>query len=259
MKNLLLIISILFLTSIVGCNPVTKENASSTELEVSPDNSLPVAICIWKEISVKESPNEKGKYLTSVFLGEKLTVLADTASERLNNRIYSYQKVKLADGSQGWIRSEFIAINATPAAFLKDATIYKRPDLMTSSKKSFNAMDFVAIKNLTQDGWAEVIGKRAGDTWFSSGWVKEENLTKDSKDITFSVLFTKAMDIRDTDLRTAEVKSILNTPELAGSLFFTRVNDIYGDGLQDGDSYEDSESNQGDQDSQSESEADSTI
>jgi hypothetical protein len=235
MKNYFSLLCALALITLLSCgskdgNDIEtadlNDNAGVSEEDAS-SPSTPQALCIWKEVSIRETPSEKGKYRTTVYLGEKLHVMPDTASETVNDKIYNYQLVKLGDGTQGWIRKEFIAINAVPAAFLHDAMIYKRPDLMTSSKKNYTAMDFVAVKNTNKDGWTEVIGKRSGDTWFTTGWVKNENLTMDQKDVMFSVLYLKAMDITDEVKRSEEVQNILMTSDLTESVFYTRINESY--------------------------------
>ncbi len=181
------------------------------------------AVCIWKAVGVRETPEDKGKYLTTIYLGEKVTALGDTASELVGNRRYQYLKLRLIDDTEGWVRSDFVAVDATPGAMLKEATIYKRPDMMTSTEKSFNQMDFVAISNSSGDGWAEVIGKRLGDAWFSSGWVKSENLTTQPTDVAFSVFYTKAMEIEDEAERHAEIAELLQNTDLSSSTFYTIV------------------------------------
>lgn len=181
------------------------------------------ATCIWKEVSVKDTPSEKGKYLTSVFLGERFTFLEDTASEKVGDKRTLYTKIQLTDGKEGWVRSDFIAVGATGAAFTKEATIYKRPDLMTSTSKTFATMDFVAIKTTSTSGWVEVVGKRVGDSWFTTGWVKKESLTERDVDVAFSIFYHKAMDNKDLEKQTKELRALLLRDELSNSIFYAAV------------------------------------
>lgn len=230
MKPFFSLIACLVLFLVLSCQRT--ENVSDVSSAVvadssEPASSVPTAICIWKEVSIRETPSEKGKYITTVYLGEKFEALPDTASEKSKDRIVKFNRIKLGDGTEGWVRAEFIAVNAVPAAFLNDATIYKRPDLMTSSKKNFYAMDFVAVQSKNQNGWAEVKGKRSGDTWFTTGWVKSENLTLDMKDVTLSVLYLKAMSIEDESNRMEEIRTLLMNSDLMASVFYSRVSGIY--------------------------------
>lgn len=219
MKNLLSAFLILFAFLFVSCGqkeakaPDTAASAEAVEPTTKP------AVCIWKEVSIKETPDEKGKYKTSIYLGEKITALEDTSSSSSGGKTVRFRKVQLTDGTQGWVREDFIALNGTPAAFTKDAVIYKRPDMMTTSGKNFKKMDFVAIKSTVDGGWAEVIGKRAGDSWFSSGWVKSEALTSAQADVAFSVFYVKVMDIQDETKRNEELEKLIQNPDLSSSVF----------------------------------------
>lgn len=230
-------IQVFFLAAILAttfsCGSKVDQGIAEDQAEVSTEKTalLPEqpAVCIWKEVGVRETPAEKGKYLTTVYLGEKALALGDTASEVVGNRRYQYRKLRLADGTEGWIRSDFVATGATPAAFLKEAPIYRRPDIMTSTGKNFNQMDFVAIRETGDGGWVEVIGKRMGDTWFSSGWVKVENLTTQPNDVAFSVFYSKAMDLEDESARYEEIQALLKNSDLSSSVFYSVVANMYGE------------------------------
>lgn len=222
MKNcknaFLILLSLLFYACGTKDEKANESTAETVATEETVSTAKP-AVCIWKEISVKETPEEKGKYKTSIYLGEKITALEDTSSSLSGSKTVRFRKVQLTDGTQGWVREDFIALNGTPAAFTKDAVIYKRPDMMTTSGKNFQKMDFVAIKNTVDGGWAEVIGKRAGDSWFSSGWVKSDALTSAQADVAFSVFYVKAMDITDETKRAEELEKIIQNPDLSESVF----------------------------------------
>jgi hypothetical protein len=225
MKNLLLIINLFLLALMTSCDSKSKK----TVVNDLDDDSKLLGICIWKEVSIKDMPSEKGKYLSTIYLGERFEVLEDTASELVKDRRYKYSKVKLTDGTEGWTLSQFVALNGIPAAFLKETTTYKRPDLMTATKKNFHTIDFVALINQTDDGWAEVIGKRVGDSWFTSGWVRNENLSYKKEDVRVSVLYTKAMEIKDLSSRTTELQTILTNSELQTSSLLAFISESLGD------------------------------
>lgn len=224
MKNVLYF-NLLILVSVFSCKPDSEKSTSTLEFAAADNSGSTTGLCIWKEISVKDTPSEKGKFLTSVLLGEKFEVLQDTASENVNGKVYKYQNIKLVDGTVGWIRKEFIAVNAIPAVFTKTAVVYKRPDLMASSKKTFAALDFVAVKDLKNSDWVEVIGKRNGDTWFTSGWVKNEHLTRSEKDVMFAVLYARAMETADATARENELNNLLSNADLQGSMFYATVSE----------------------------------
>ncbi|HEY0653189.1 MAG TPA: SH3 domain-containing protein [Chryseosolibacter sp.] len=218
-----------FVLTVVSCSSSTSDFKSQTTGDPQEDtvakSQLPSGLCIWKEVAVRETPSEKGKYLTSVSLGEKFEVSADTASETVNGKKSVYHLIKLSDGTTGWVRETFIAINAKAGAFTQDAVLYKRPDLMTASKKSFNYLDFVAIKGSNNDGWSEVIGKRKGDTWFSTGWVRTETLTTLEVDVHFSALYNVIMEIPEEVQRQEELDKLFLSDMLAESVFHQQNGD----------------------------------
>jgi hypothetical protein len=233
--------------------PADGSVAAATE-EESESTDKP-AVCIWKEVSIKETAGEKGKYKTSIFLGEKFKALPDTASEVTGSKRVFYRKVRLTDGAEGWVRADFIAVDAVPAAFIKEATLYKRPDIMTTSGKNFFLIDFVAIKSTADGGWAEVIGKRAGDTWFSSGWVKSENLSTTDVDVAFSSLYMRAKEISDPTKQAEAIETLLANSELSSSVFqseFATDGDYEEDAPVE-DFVEDETSEEGDSEGDSES------
>jgi hypothetical protein len=209
------------LSLIIGCASKSEEAATSATDENSTEAPvLKNAVCIWKEVSVRDVPEEKGKYKTTIYLGEKISYTGDTATDVTSEKKNKYVKIKLIDNTEGWVRADLVALDAVPAALKNETMIYKRPDIMTPTNKNFNQMDFVAIKSTT-DGWAEVIGKRMGDTWFSTGWVKSENLTDQSVDVAFSVFYTKAMEISDETKRAEELQKLLNNKDLQSSVFYS--------------------------------------
>src|SRR5690242_11196818 len=79
----------------------------ATEAEATGDGTVSAdtlkTFVNWPEVGIHETPAEKGKYLTSVYMGEQLTVLGDTATEKSGDRTYHYHKVQLSDGKQGWV------------------------------------------------------------------------------------------------------------------------------------------------------------
>jgi hypothetical protein len=228
MKNLIKTALILLTFFLYDCSSKTEEvkgeevteakDTSPTSTVESESPTLP-AVCIWKEVSVKEVAEEKGKYKTTIYLGEQVSALADTASEKTGTRTIKFRKVRLTDGTEGWVREDFIALNSSPAACIKETTLYRRPDFMTPSGKNFKMMDVVAVKSKVGEEWSEVIGKRAGDTWFSSGWVKTENLAQSAVDVAFAVFYLKAQDIPDEIKREEEIQKILQNPDFSTSIF----------------------------------------
>ena len=229
MKNSLIVLTATVALIAAGCGQSRKaeESATATDsTDVAPKKEgMPrVTICLWNEVGIRDNAGEKAKYLTTIYLGEKLTFLGDTASELSGKKKINYKKIRMTDGQEGWVRDEFIAVDVLPAVFKSEALIYKRPEMATATDKSFNKMDVVAIKSI-KDNWAEVIGKRTGDPWFTSGYVRHENLTNGEKDLEFAALYRRAIETKDPDRSKQSLQRLQATDELRSSSFYSYVFD----------------------------------
>lgn len=178
------------------------------------------AVCIWEEISLREGPSAKDKFVTYVHLGEKVTYLGQTAVDSVKGKTYA--KIALADGKEGWSRKDFIIPDAIPASFLQDTDIYGRPDLLTKTKSKFSAMDIVA-KISEKDDWSEVTGKRKEGSWIEKGWVKTTALTTESVDIATAKFGAQAMSKENTDDRLGALEQIVANTDLSSSAFIVRI------------------------------------
>ncbi|MCR9253404.1 MAG: SH3 domain-containing protein [bacterium] len=224
LQSILAIALPVFLFSCGGGNTTessnTEESTETTETteEVveAPEAKVVDAVCIWDKVSVRATPDPKGKWLTSMSIGEKVTFLGETQVDSVDKK--TYYKVKLADDTEGWSRSEFVIPEGTVAVFLKDTEIYKRPDLLTKAEKQYSQMDIVAVKS-TQDDWLEVTGKRAEGKWIEKGWVKSGNISQDQIDVAVAKFGTQALAQEDDDKKMEALQEILDNGDLASSQF----------------------------------------
>jgi hypothetical protein len=148
-------------------------------------------VCISTGTPLREEPKKEGKWISSMMLGETLTYLGETVADSANPK-QDYYKVELSDGKLAWARTYGILINAEPAAIISETPLYKRPDLVTKTDKSFKIVEFVAIIG-EKDDWAEVVGAEKRKT----GWVKKESLSTNAEDVAVATLAQK--DLLDKD------------------------------------------------------------
>ncbi len=196
----------------------SKKAADSTAAENSaPADSLKNFVN-WTEVGLHETPTEKGKYVTSIYIGEQITLVGDTASEKSGDRTYHYHKIQLSDGKQGWVRDEFIAIESLPAASIGSAPIFKRPDIAAVTGKEFGMMDFVAVKP-SATNWVEVTGKVAGEKWFTTGYIQKSDLTFDPIDIEFACLNRRRNETTNENLAATLLKQ-MESATFQGSMFY---------------------------------------
>jgi hypothetical protein len=211
---------------LMGCKGESDRNISEQEAENLITHTE--AVCIWDRVALRESPSEKGKWLASVSLGEKVTYLEETAVDSSGSRAISYYKIALADGKDGWIRSDFVLLDGKPAVFLSTTPYYSRPDLLTKTERTFSMMDIVGIRD-SQGDWIEVSGKRSGGTWIESGWIKSANISTRDVDIAVAKFAGAALANTDEEKKVEAIKEILENPDLTGSAFAVTLADIVRD------------------------------
>ncbi len=117
-------------------------------------------VVIWNEVGIRDTPSDKGKYVTSIYLGERFDLVGDTASEVVGSKRNHYHKITLSDGTGGWVRDELVALHVSPAAVMYNAVVCKRPDQASVTDKTFIGGDFVVVRKVS-GAFLEVTGKIA--------------------------------------------------------------------------------------------------
>lgn len=206
MKKLSFFLIPLSIVFIISCNSKTSNDSSKDKATAVEETS---ALCMWNNLSMRATPNEKGKFLTSLNMGETMIYLDSTVTDESSSKKHQYAKVKLSDNTEGWVRNDLIIIDAKLAVITDKASICKRADLITKTDKSFEAMDIVAVKS-TSSGLANVKGIIKGGTWYSEGWISEGLLSYKKPDITAAILISRALSMKDTEERINELGKIYN-------------------------------------------------
>ncbi|MBE7652247.1 SH3 domain-containing protein [Tenacibaculum finnmarkense] len=158
----------------------TNSQNGETIVESQKKEVLTPAVCLLEKLSVRVTPKSKGKWITSMSLGEKIEFTGEEVTDSVSKKLY--YKVRLIDGKEGWTRATFLAVNGKVSTLLKEANVYKRPDLLTKTNKKYSAMDIIAVLK-TQDDWMHVKGKRAEGQYIEEGWIKSGNLSEASVDV----------------------------------------------------------------------------
>jgi len=220
LKKLFYLALSLSLFVIINCKNGTKTSEGLTE---ESSDEAKFAVCIWDRAALKETPEEKGKWLESLSLGEKCEYLDDTKEDNSGSKPMKYYKVRLQGGKEGWVQATLISLDSKPAALSQNAELYSRADLLTKNNKIFNKMDIVAVK-ATQGDFIEITGKRKEGKWIESGWIKAANVTYSDVDIAVAKFGGKAMDIADTVKRRAAIKEIIDNGDFSNSQFINDLN-----------------------------------
>ncbi len=208
-------------------NENTGENSDAAENQAVEEPEVLEApiVCLWSKISVREEPKAKGKWKAYIYLGEKATYKGITEKDTTVKNGKSYAKIELADGTSGWVEERFFAIGARPAVIISPTKLYERPDILTAGKKSYDRMQFVVITD-EKDGWRKVRAKKADDSWFSSGWVKDNKLTETGIDVSVAVLENRAATITDEEKKIEALNEIVNNPDFGNSIFIEDINQM---------------------------------
>ena len=186
--------------------------------EVAPEVPETPAVCVWDKVSVRATPEKKGKWVAALSLGESVTYLHDkkTDPEDGDN---TYLKVRLTGGEEGWARQDFVVTDAKAGVFVRETSLYQRPDLLTKTDKVCNPMDIMAITE-GQDDWLKVRGKRVQGKWLEEGWVKASNLSERTIDIAVAKFGQAALAQEDKEKKVAALQEIIENNDLKQAVFF---------------------------------------
>ncbi len=195
----------------------TSSNGSSESIDDT--GAEAPLICLWKALSVRETPDPKGKYVTSIYMGEEAVYLGEKQTDDPDKKKPTeYLKVRLIDGKEGWVNSKFVVVNGTSYAFLENSKLYKRPDMLAAGKDDFDRLQYVVVME-EKDDWVRVKGYDRRSKWYRTGWVKKDKLTDNKIDVTVAVLFARALN-KKTEVKQIEaLQDILDNADFSESVF----------------------------------------
>jgi len=204
-----------------------KETVKSTGTDENKTEKVEVAttksaICLLDKLSIRESPSAKGKWITSMSLGENVVFTGEEITDGKSKKLY--YKVKLIDGKEGWTRATFLAVNGKVGAMLEAASVYKRPDLLTKTEKKYSVMDIIAVTE-TQGDWMKVKGKRAEGEYVEEGWIKSSNISNDEIDIATAKFASSAIIKSTMTERIKALQEVISNPDLSSSKFVNIIED----------------------------------
>lgn len=219
-RSLTLLILAVFII-VAGC----KSKKTTGDENSSGDVRKGEAVCIWDNISLKESPDKSGKWLASISLGEKCIFLNNEKEDINGEKKTRYLKMQLKDGKEGWVQSDFIVVGGKAGVVTQDAVIYSRPDLLTITGKSFSKMDIIGVKGIQND-FIEVAGKRKDGKWIETGWIKAPNISNSEIDIAVAKYAAKALAATESGKRDAAIREIVDNNDLKGSVFIADLKNM---------------------------------
>ena len=196
--------------SIISCEKKKKDEITSEVVEKVE------SVCILDGQSLRLEAKAQAKWLNSMSLGESVYWLGQTRIDSTDKN-KKYIKIMLSDGTEGWALDWGIVINAKVGAIKEEAPIYKRPDMLTITNKTFEFMDMVAISTEKSD-WLEVTGERRS----KSGWIKKDRVTTEKTDVTSAILAAKQLNNKKS------IVSVIESSPYPQSYFIQKLREQTG-------------------------------
>lgn len=201
---------------LISCKGGDKSEKTTEDTIKGSEDKVVIAICLLDNLSIRETPSAKGKWITSMSLGEKVMFTEEETTDAVSKKVY--YKVKLTDGKEGWTRATFLAVNGAVGAMLEEASVYKRPDLLTKTDKKYSIMDIIAVTENKVD-WMKVKGRRTEGEYIEEGWIKSSNISNDEIDIATAKFARSAMSKSTMTERIKALEEVINNQDLSSSKF----------------------------------------
>lgn len=226
MKKLIYLSLFSFVLFSCGNSKKSGSSESSTNAKTVVEGSDAIeakdAVCLLNKLSVRATPSNKGKWVTSMSLGEVVSFTGETAVDSVKKQ--DYYKVKLLDGKEGWARSTFLVVDGKVGVFLEESYTHKRPDLLTKQDSKFMEMDIIAVVS-SKDDWVKVKGKRAEGKYIEEAWVKNAKISNEPVDVAVAKFGNIAFSKEDMADRVQALREIVDNPDLSSSSFIPFLKD----------------------------------
>lgn len=230
-----LILSLLVLFFMAGCGDGENsddsgnadiENAEGDGGEGEAEADGPTAASIWDGHSLRAEPDGKSKWLASVSFGEKLLLQDESKSDDK----YTYEKVELLDGKEGWVRDDLIHKGGKLGVVTKSAQVYARPSISNITDKTIDFGTLVVVKQEKEE-FQEFIAKNDKANNRQRGWLLgASTVTTNETDIAVAVLLDKAKSESNRTKRKAMLETISANDSYKSSVFYDMAIEMY-DGM----------------------------
>ncbi len=201
-KHSTLIISVLILLCVtLSCDRWFGK--SSIKAKIEEDR----AVCIRNKLPLLKKPRADAERISALYLGESFQFTDKQEKGKADGKA-TYVKVKLADGTEGWITEEGIIKNSVSGVIKAYTRIYERPERMTILDSTYDYLDIVAVTH-EKDDWVKVIGENRS----TGGWIKNETVSTDKNEVAAAILVKKELTADNTlSLRERVTRAILDSP-----------------------------------------------
>lgn len=149
------------------------------------------------------------KFLEALTIGDKVTVLGQTAKFKQDGREREYTKIKSLSGKEGWVRSSYIASNATLGVVkVPKSVIYSEARDVKVTSRSVSNLTIVAIfKDGSTGNFIKIGGWDVSqESLLTDEFISKDDVTLDDFDVNAIILYRVAMGQKKAEIK----KNLLN-------------------------------------------------
>jgi len=232
MKNLkLFALMALFLAFMTACGGEEgSDNGSEASTEESAGDpgeaatDTDGAVSTWDGHSLREDADGSSKWLASVSFGEKMTLLG----ENKEGPKRTYEKVRLLDGKEGWVREDLIHAGGRYGVITASSQVYKRPSVSNITEKNVDVGTLVVIKQ-TNEEFQEFISINDKSNNRIRGWVLGNSVVSTSEtDVAVGVIINKAQKESNPAKRTSLLETVTNNDAYKSSILYDMAVEMVG-------------------------------
>ncbi len=154
--------------------------------------------------SIRAEANQTSKWLSSLSVGETVILASGPKKDPKDPKI-EYVKVKLSDGTEGFVSTWCLVQGAYVAVVHRTVKIYKRPDLLADSNSAFEMLNIVAVDE-EKGTWI----RATGENRTKAGWIERVATRKAKEDIVTAVLLNKALHGKEKTMTHEEMEKIVS-------------------------------------------------
>ena len=196
-----------------------EENAKEAdEKHVEEVTTTEYGINLWAKNSIYDLPQkvEGRKWLKSISFGRRMEIIGDTTVSKKQ----SY-KVKLSEGSVGWINAYTIAKNAKIAIVTGTPKVYTDPDPLALSENNLSVGDLIAVYDEKVDKYYEFVTKKKE----SKGYIKgETSISFEEIDLEAGIVFAQSLAPEAKEDQMKKLEAFIENEEYKSSVFYKKAN-----------------------------------
>ncbi|MDX1906399.1 MAG: hypothetical protein SF053_05135 [Bacteroidia bacterium] len=125
-------------------------------------------ICLGHQVLLRARPGGTGSVLATVWFGEQVTLLGESASDTVSGRVYV--RMRTAEGRTGWADTYMFSEGEGAAVVLAGMPVYQRPMTPTTITDQVTRPGDIVIVLHRVGEWTEIAGRdRTPHGWIRGG------------------------------------------------------------------------------------------